>query len=366
VGNPTRESPVFLTGNYHLTVARVKRALRGLDCFLLVANSRGYNVWCGAAGGHLTNHGVVSVLKTSGVEERVAHREVILPQLAATGVEAKVISERAGWKVIWGPVYARDIRAFVEGGLRKTREMRDVRFPWVQRVEMGAAWAFPFSVVVVPVTALWWREGVPLVTVLIWLISFSAFLLFPLYARWMRPGRGSMGFSKYTVFFDFSLFTVILWAAFVACLAGYEILGGDFHWAVVLRAGFISLVIVLLLSLDLAGSTPVYKSGLHGDRLLKVVLDGGKCRGASFCERVCPRGCYEMDWDRRLVKIVAPGRCVRCGACIVQCPFDALYFESPEGGVVPPAAVRKFKLNLLGKRLVRAEGRGRGSDPERE
>jgi NAD-dependent dihydropyrimidine dehydrogenase PreA subunit len=345
-------------------VARVKRALRGLDCFLLVANSRGYNVWCGAAGGHFTNHSVVSVLKTSGVEGQVAHREVVLPQLAATGVEAKVISERAGWKVIWGPVYARDIRAFVESGFRKARGMRDVRFPWVQRVEMAVMWAFPFSIIAALITLPWWREGVPLVTVLIWLISFATFLFFPLYAKWVRPGAGDMGFSKYTVIFEFSRFTIILWAAFVACLVGYEILGGGFHWAVVLRAGFISLVIVLLLSLDLAGSTPVFKSGLHGDRLLKVVLDGGKCRGASFCEQVCPRGCYEMDRDGRLVKIVAPERCVRCGACIVQCPFDALYFESPEGDVVPPAAVRKFKLNLLGERLVPAEGRGGDSSTE--
>ena len=42
----------------------------------------------------------------------------------------------------------------------------------------------------------------------------------------------------------------------------------------------------------------------------------------------------------------------QCGACIVQCPFDALSFRSPEGGVVAPATVRKFKLNLLGNRRV--------------
>jgi len=46
-------------------------------------------------------------------------------------------------------------------------------------------------------------------------------------------------------------------------------------------------------------------------------------------------------------------RCVQCGACIVQCPFDALYLESPRGEIIYPEVIRKFKLNLLGKRLVK-------------
>lgn len=36
---------MFLTCNFRLTVERVKRALAGLDAYLLVATSRGVNVW---------------------------------------------------------------------------------------------------------------------------------------------------------------------------------------------------------------------------------------------------------------------------------------------------------------------------------
>ena len=50
IGHPDRNSPVLLTGNYHLTILKVKRALKGQNAFLLVANSRGINVWCAAAG----------------------------------------------------------------------------------------------------------------------------------------------------------------------------------------------------------------------------------------------------------------------------------------------------------------------------
>ena len=47
-------------------------------------------------------------------------------------------------------------------------------------------------------------------------------------------------------------------------------------------------------------------------------------------------------------------RCIRCGACIVQCPRDALRFEDGEGHSIEPRVVRRFKLNLLGRRSVDA------------
>ena len=108
VGQPDRQSPVLVTGNLGLTVRRVLRALRGLDAYLLVANSRGINVWCAASGGHFTSNGVISVVKTSGIDNLVEHRRLVLPQLSATGVERSVVEEKTGWRVVFGPVYAED------------------------------------------------------------------------------------------------------------------------------------------------------------------------------------------------------------------------------------------------------------------
>jgi len=139
IGKPNRNSPVFLTGNFHLTVARVKRALKGLDAYLLVANSRGINVWCAATGGLFTNHDVISVLKVSGIEKLVDHRKVILPQLAGTGVEAITIKKKTGWNVIWGPVYASDIPEFLGKNLKKNVSMRKTKFDFSQRIEMAVA-----------------------------------------------------------------------------------------------------------------------------------------------------------------------------------------------------------------------------------
>jgi len=354
IGNPGRHSPVLITGNFHLTVQRVKKSLHGLDVYLLVANSRGINVWCAAAGGHLTNRDVISVLKTSGIEKLVDHRRVILPQLAATGIEGRVIARKTGWKVVWGPVYARDIPEFLQARFQKTPAMSQVKFPLLQRMEMAVAWAFPISLVA-DLIVLPFRKGTILpLTLLVWLLAFFIFITFPLYEKWLRFQGKRVGF----IFFDFGRggFQLIMWGLFILGLIGYALFSQQYAWNFVVRWGFISLVIILTLSLDLAGSTPVLKSGLHAERLLNVVLDEARCRGAAFCERVCPRNCFEVDKTRHKATRPRENDCVRCGACIVQCPFDALFFADPEGKFIPPEVTRKFKINLMGKRLVKPAG----------
>jgi NAD-dependent dihydropyrimidine dehydrogenase PreA subunit len=357
IGNADRNSPVFLTCNYHLTVQRVTRVLKGIDCYLLVANSRGHNVWCGSTGGHFTNHDIVSVLKTSGMEELVNHRNVILPQLAATGVESKVIKQKTGWRVIWGPVYAKDIPSFIKNKLKKTPKMSEVGFPLMQRIEMAAMWAFSFSIIASIIIIPFWREMLLSLNALIWGLPFLIFVSFPLYSRWLNPKKKGTGFSKYTVIFDIGCIPLLFWVIFLLCLVIWSISVNAFTWGFILRWGFVSFVVLLLISSDLMGSTPVYKSGLHEDRFLNVILDEEMCKGAGFCEQVCPRNCYEMDKMRHIATMPRSDQCVQCGACIVQCPFDALYFETPKGEMIAPEVVRRFKLNLIGKRRVKAEGK---------
>jgi ferredoxin len=63
----------------------------------------------------------------------------------------------------------------------------------------------------------------------------------------------------------------------------------------------------------------------------------------------------EVDGSGDPARLVQIENCVQCGACVVQCPFDALYFRAPDGSVVSPQTIRRFKLNLIGKRLVNSE-----------
>jgi len=349
IGNPDKNAPVFLTCNFHLTVLRVKRALRGLDAYLLVANSKGINVWCASIGGHLTNHSVISVLKTSGIEEQVSHRKLIVPQLAATGIETKVISQKTGWHLIWGPVYAEDIPAFLENHKRKTEAMRQVRFPLVQRIEMSAAWAFPISFVTALILWPFWSVLVVPVTLMIWGLAFFIFLAFPLYVKLLNNKGKRIGF----IVFDFGRggFQLILWGLLLLAIVSVAFLTHRLQSDFILRWGFLSLVIVLLLSMDLMGSTPVFKSGLHEDRLFRVEVDEDKCRGAAYCELVCPRNCFLVDKSVHKARMPNSEKCVQCGACIVQCPYDALRFVTPDGQSISPETTRKYKLNLMGKRV---------------
>lgn len=143
LGHPGPDAPVLVTGNYYLTAHRLARAARGVDAWIVVADSNGVNVWCGAGGGHLTAEKVAHGLVASGVAERVVHRRAILPQLCANGVKGSEVERRTGWQVFWGPVYARDIPAYLAQGCAKTDAMRQAEFRLGQRLEMAVVmWQF--------------------------------------------------------------------------------------------------------------------------------------------------------------------------------------------------------------------------------
>lgn len=351
IGNPDKNSPVFLTCNYHLTVERVKRALRGMDAYLLIANSRGINVWCAAAGGHFTNHDVVSIFKVSGIEELVDHRTVILPQLAAVGIEAKILKKKTGWKVVWGPVYAKDIPIFIKNNLHKTREMKVTNFSWTERLEMCCAWAFPISIlslILIP----FWHKTIIILILLIWSLSLLIFLSFPIYGNLLGSKKKNIGFIS----LDFGKggFQIFLLCVSLIVLIFFSILSGYFYWEFILKWGIVLSIVIIVITIDLVGTTPVFNSGLSIERYLKIILDEEKCKVAAFCEDVCPRNCYEIDISNGIVNLKRIDQCIQCGACIVQCPFDALYFKSPDGKIIPPENIRKFKLNLIGKRLEKS------------
>jgi ferredoxin len=354
VGQPDRQSPVLVTCNFGLTVRRVLRALRALDAYLLVANSRGINVWCAACGGHFTSNDVVSVVKTSGIGDLVEHRRLVLPQLSATGVERSVVEEKTGWRVVFGPVYAPDIPAYLANHYRKTEGMRTVHFDLAQRLEMAIMWAAPISVIPLVPLLIWWRHlALPFVA-LVWGIALATFVGFPwLPARIVGAGsdKAPPAWTRYLVVFDPRGQKILaVWAAAVAGLVAYGRLVADWGWITILGWVLVSLAVALLVSLDLAGSTPLYKSGLHEDRLLTVALDADKCQGRAICGEVCPKNRLLIDSKAHKVRIISENECVQCGACIVQCPEDALAFVDASGERIPPEEIRRYKVNLMGER----------------
>jgi hypothetical protein len=134
VGNPDENSPVLVSANYKLTFDTLRKNLAGIDCRLLILDTKGVNVWCAAGKGTFGTDELVSRIQQSGLSETVAHRNLILPQLGAVGVNAHEVRKQTGFSVVYGPVRASDIKAFLAAGCKATPEMRTVRFTFWDRL----------------------------------------------------------------------------------------------------------------------------------------------------------------------------------------------------------------------------------------
>jgi len=128
VGNPDQDSPVLVTANYKLTFDSLRQELTSLDAWLLVLDTRGVNVWCAAGKELFSTREVVNRIKQIGLNKVVGHNRLILPQLGATGVSAHQVKKASGFKVIWGPIRARDIQHFIASENRLDKSMRQVTF----------------------------------------------------------------------------------------------------------------------------------------------------------------------------------------------------------------------------------------------
>jgi acetyl-CoA decarbonylase/synthase complex subunit gamma len=136
VGGPSAESPVMVTANYKLSFDALRSSLNALDAWILVLDTRGINVWCAAGKGTFGAAEIVNRIVRSGLRRVVSHRTLIVPQLGATGVAAHEVYDLSTFGVIFGPVRARDIPAFLEAGMKATLEMRRVRFTLLDRLKL--------------------------------------------------------------------------------------------------------------------------------------------------------------------------------------------------------------------------------------
>ena len=134
IGEPTAESPVFVSANYRLSFNRLRSGLVGHDGWILVLDTKGINVWCAAGKGTFGTEELVSRIKSVALGEIVAHRKLIVPQLGAPGISAHKVKEQSGFQVVYGPVRAKDLPAFLDGGMKATEQMRRVDFPFADRI----------------------------------------------------------------------------------------------------------------------------------------------------------------------------------------------------------------------------------------
>jgi hypothetical protein len=135
-GNPDADSLVFATANYKLSFDALRKVLMGIDAWLLVLDTRGINVWCAAGKGTFGTEELVSRISKTNLSGIVRHREIILPQLGAVGVAAHDVLKNSGFSVIYGPVRAKYIPAFLESGMKATPGMRRMNFNLWDRLKL--------------------------------------------------------------------------------------------------------------------------------------------------------------------------------------------------------------------------------------
>ncbi len=134
VGHPDGQAPVLVTANYKLSFDHLRYELGGVDCWLLVLDTRGINVWCAAGKGTFGTDEIIRQVQRTRLAQIVEHRKIILPQLGAPGVAAQMVKRGCGFEVVWGPVRARDVQLFLAAGQKADDTMRRVTFSLVERL----------------------------------------------------------------------------------------------------------------------------------------------------------------------------------------------------------------------------------------
>lgn len=134
VGKPDNNSPVLVSANYKMSFDSLRKELNELDAWILVLNTKGINVWCAAGKGTFGTQELINRIAIVQLEKVVSHRTVIVPQLGAPGISAHVVAKSSGFKVIYGPVRAKDLQEFIKLGMKASAEMRTVRFSAYDRL----------------------------------------------------------------------------------------------------------------------------------------------------------------------------------------------------------------------------------------
>ncbi|MGD0153775.1 MAG: mercury methylation corrinoid protein HgcA [Thermacetogeniaceae bacterium] len=134
VGEPTDQSPVLVSANYKMSFDSLRKELAGIDAWILVLDTKGINVWCAAGKGTFGTGELVHRIEAVGLAGLVSHRKLILPQLGAPGVAAHEVFKKSGFHIIYGPVRASDLKAFLEAGMKATPDMRAVKFRFTDRI----------------------------------------------------------------------------------------------------------------------------------------------------------------------------------------------------------------------------------------
>lgn len=203
LGQPDENTLIMVTANYKMSFDCLREAILGRNAWILVLDTKGINVWCAAGKGTFGTNELVGRIKSSGISHVLAHRHLILPQLAGPGVAAHQVKKLSGFKVIYGPIRAKDLPAFIDAGLKATAQMRQKTFTMKERfvlVPIELVAALKPTLIILPIIFLlgglggaegFWDNAFNygLFAVLAFLSAiFAGAVMAPIFLPWL-PGR---------------------------------------------------------------------------------------------------------------------------------------------------------------------------------
>ncbi len=145
VGTPNAGSEVLVTCNYKLTVDALRHDIEGVNAWILILDTHGINVWCAAGKKTFSTVEIIHRVAMSELKCIAPEATLILPQLAATGVNAREVRKKTGFPTIFGPILSKDIPQFLANNLQADTAMRRVTFNMSERavlipVEITLLW----------------------------------------------------------------------------------------------------------------------------------------------------------------------------------------------------------------------------------
>jgi ferredoxin len=315
IGRPDSGSPVFLSGNYTLTVHRLLKRLRPFDCYLIVANSKGSNVWCAAGMNEFNEFDIIDAITVSRIKDKVRGRKIIAPPYAAPGVDAKEVLRQTGFRLVWGPTHFDDLPAYIAANYRRTSAMTQAQFGLSDRIEQALSTSLVYCMTIFPLAFFFPAFTLALMAMIfaLHLSWFGLWDVFPEERHWAKTlthlgvvlaGLGAVAWST-----EMAVQDILLWAATLGAL-------------------------VLLISLDGCGSSTIYKTTpqrwlAKGDYRshFDPIIDPDKCTNCYDCIPVCPKGVLARVPKGPAVS-VRPDACIECLACVKACHDDAFYNRS--------------------------------------
>jgi acetyl-CoA decarbonylase/synthase complex subunit gamma len=119
IGEPKRNSPVFVTSNFSLTYFIVSGEIEnsGISAWLVIPECEGLSVLTAWAAGKFSGALIAKAIKEYGLEDLTDTRSIVIPGYVSQ-ISGELEEGLPGWKVLVGPQDAGDLEGFIKAVIK--------------------------------------------------------------------------------------------------------------------------------------------------------------------------------------------------------------------------------------------------------